>query len=95
MDLKINWQDKDDMWKDFDIGSILHLSVRHSCNLFSNSSIPVIARQDGCYIVNTDDLKARYLKTGKFVTTFQTILEIGSAGIDRPLCERGFVRMVG
>lgn len=91
MEIVINWQNSSGKWINFDPMDILHMPVRHACNLFNNTKIPVVVKQDDFYVVNTEDLKDRYRKTGKKVFVFQSILDTGSAGIDRPLLENGFM----
>ena len=91
MEITIKWQDREGKWKDFNPADVMHMPVRHSCHLFSNTKIPVIVKQDDFYVVNTEELKSRYRKTGKFVTTFRTILDTSSAGIDQPLSKHGFI----
>lgn len=91
MELVIKWQGTNGTWNDFNANDVLHMPVNHTCHLFSNTKIPVIVKQDDFYVVNTEDLKDRYRKTGKPVFTFQTILTGGSVGLDRPLSEQGFM----
>ena len=78
-------------WQMLDLKTIDHMPVKHACTLFSNTKIPVIAKQDGAYVVNTEDLKARYRKSGKTVTMFQTLLDSGSA-LQHPISDRGFIQ---
>lgn len=91
MDIEIKWKHPQGDWRCFDINDILHMPVEHSCWLFSNSKIPVVVKQDDCYIVNTDELKNKYRKTGKRCFNFKTLLTASSM-LKRPLWEAGFVQ---
>ena len=53
-------------WFDFSVDDIMHLSVQHAVDLFSNA-VPVVIKEGERYIVNTPDLLASYRKQGKRV----------------------------
>ena len=91
MEITIKWQKESNDWKNIDTDELLHMSIRHSCNLFSNTKIPIVVKQDDFYIVNTENLKERYRKTGKLVFTFQSILNHCDKLADQLLSVKGFM----
>lgn len=94
MDIIIKWMDKTGAWHDFNSADILHMPLKHACHLF-NTSTPVVVKQDDAYIVNTEDLRKKYRKSGKFVTEFKTILSTAGGNLDRKLCDVGFIQKEG
>ena len=72
MTVTIKWQSDDGTWNDFDTTEINGYPVTHALDLFS-FRVPVVAKQDDMYFVNTPDLKRKYQSSGKKVTLLQDI----------------------
>ena len=88
-EIDIRWKNGDD-WVEFPVSDISHLPVRHACHLFSGK-LPVIAKQNGHYFVNSPDLQKQY-RVRKFrVTTFAELLERGGDRLEQKLSVGGFV----
>lgn len=81
---------RDGVWVEFPVDSILHLPVRHACHLFSGN-LPVVAKQNGHYFVNSTDLQKQYRVRKNRVTTFAELLERGGERLDKKLSVGGFV----
>ncbi|KAA0888806.1 hypothetical protein [Oryzomonas rubra] len=88
--IAIQWQNKKGTWAPFEVTDVLHMSVSHSCYLFLDGRLPVVAREGEVFIVNTPALEKKYRKNGKKVTTFSTILQ-DTARLDFPLGDVGFL----
>ena len=66
------------------------MPLRHFCHLFSNS-VPVVAKQSGTYIVNSEDLQKQYRVKRRKAITFADVLTKAGDKLDRPLQEVGFL----
>lgn len=88
-DIEIRWKNGD-AWEQFPVGDILHLPVRHACHLFSGK-LPVIAKQNGHYIVNSVDLQKQYRVKRHRVNTFAELLDRDGDRLDKKLSVVGFV----
>ena len=88
-DIEIRWK-KGDVWEQFPVGDILHLPVRHACHLLSGK-LPVIAKQNGHYIVNSADLQKQYRVKRHRVNTFAELLDRGGDRLDKKLSVVGLV----
>jgi len=77
-------------WVSFPVGDILHMPLRHACHLFSGK-LPVIAKQNGHYIVNSADLQKQYRVKRHRVNTFAELLDRGGERLDKKLSVAGFV----
>ena len=88
-DIEIRFKRGED-WEQFPVGDILHMPVRHACHLFSGV-FPVIAKQNGHYIVNSADLQKQYRVRKHRVTTFSELLERGGDRLDKSLSVVGFI----
>jgi hypothetical protein len=77
-------------WESFPVGDILHMPLRHACHLFSGV-FPVVVKQSGAYVVNSDDLQKQYRIKRCRVYTFADILASSSDRLDKKLSEVGFI----
>lgn len=85
MQIKIKWQNTEGEWKEFDVADIWHMSRTHAINLFSHK-VPVIAKHDETYIVNTKLLFKQYQHNKKQVKMFDELVPD-----ERALCVMGFI----
>lgn len=85
MEIKIKWQDKAGEWQEFPLSDIWKMSRNHAVILFSRK-IPVIARQDETYIVNSKLLYKQYQHNKKAVKMFDELVPD-----ERALCVMGFI----
>lgn len=83
---------KDGGWVPFNLGSILHMPLRHACHVFDEENAhEVVAKQSGAYVVNSEELQKKYRVQRKRCTTFADILAKGGDALDMPLSKVGFV----
>lgn len=73
------------IWHPFDMADINHRSRDYSINLFGNGT-PVVIKQEGEYIVNSDALLSQYKRRGATVRLLSDCQPSGKA-----ISEVGFI----